>query len=224
MKISVVIPVLNEAKSIPLVLDAIPKRLVHEVVVVDNGSRDDSVTIARSRGAKVVHEPRRGYGRACLTGIRTLDQPDIVVFLDGDYSDFPEELPQLITPIIQGEADFVVGSRILGTWEKGSIQPQVLWRNRAACFLIKLFFKGRYTDVGPFRAVRYSVLEGFNMHQGSYGWNIEMQLKAAKQGVKTLEVPVRYRVRIGESKLSGSFRGSFVASLKTFWTILSHFP
>jgi len=224
MKVSVVIPVLNEAKSISLVLDAIPKPLVHEIVVVDNGSSDDSVMIARSRGAKVVHEPRRGYGRACLTGLRTLDHPDIVVFLDGDYSDFPEELPQLLDPLTKGEADFVLGSRLLGSWEKGSIQPQVLERNRIACFLMKLFFKKKYTDIGPFRAIRYSVLESFKMQDHSYGWNIEMQLKAAKKGVRTCEIPVRYRRRIGGSKLSGSFRGSFPATLKTFWAILRHLP
>lgn len=217
-------PVLNEERSIALVLDAIPKDRVNEIVVVDNGSTDRSVTIARSKGAKVVHEERRGYGRACLTGLRALDHSDVVVFLDGDYSDFPEELPQLIAPFERGEADFVIGSRLLGSWEAGSIQPQVLWRNRVACTLIKLFFKKRYTDIGPFRAIRFSVLESFHMRDPSYGWNIEMQLKAAKRGTKTVEIPVRYRKRLGESKLTGHFRGSFSATLKTFWTILRHLP
>ena len=222
MKISVIIPVLNEAKSIGLVLDAIPKNMVHEIVVVDNGSTDDSVTIARSRGAKVVHEFRRGYGRACLTGLQTLDHPDAVVFLDGDYSDYPEELPQLVTPIAEGQADFVLGSRILGSWEKNSIHPEVFWRNRVACFFIRLLFKKSYTDVGPFRAIRSPILEGLKMSDSSHGWNIEMQLKAAKRGVKILEVPVRYRVRVGESKLSSSYRGSVLATFKTFWTLARH--
>ena len=224
MNISVIIPVLNEEKSIGLVLDAIPRKLVNEVVVVDNGSTDASVMIARSRGAKVVHESRRGYGRACLTGLRTLDKPEVVVFLDGDYSDVPEELPQLMAPITRGEADFVLGSRMLGHWERGSIQPQVLWRNRIACLLTQILYRKKYTDIGPFRAIRYSILENFRMRDQSYGWNIEMQLKAAKTQVRTLEVPVRYRMRIGESKLSGSFRGSFMATLKIFWTLFRCLP
>ena len=222
MKVSIIIPVLNEAKSIGLVIDAIPKSMASEIVIVDNGSTDDSVVIARSKGAKVVHEFRRGYGRACLTALKALDHPDAVVFLDGDYSDYPEELPQLITPIAEGQADFVLGSRVLGSWEKHSIHPEVLWRNRVACFFIRLLFKTRYTDVGPFRAIRSSVLEGLKMSDLSHGWNIEMQLKAAKRGVKIVEVPVRYRVRVGESKLSTSYRGSVLATFKTFWTLARH--
>lgn len=222
MKISVIIPVLNEAKSIGLVIDAIPKNRVNEIVVVDNGSTDDSVAIARAKGAKVVHEPRSGYGRACLTGLKALDHPEVIVFLDGDYSDYPEELPQLIAPIVEGQADFALGSRILGGWEKSSIHPEVLWRNRVACFLIRLLFKKTYTDVGPFRAIRSSVLETLKMSDCSYGWPIEMQLKAAKRGARTLEVPVRYRLRIGKSKLSSSYRGSVAITFKTFWTIFRH--
>ncbi|MBI4436268.1 MAG: glycosyltransferase family 2 protein [Candidatus Omnitrophica bacterium] len=224
MRVSIIIPVLNEEKSIGAVIDAIPKNMVNEIVVVDNGSSDQSALIARSKGAKVVHELRRGYGRACLTALRTLSHPDVVVFLNGDLSDFPEELPQLIAPITQGEADFVVGSRILGNWEKGSIPSQVLWRNRLACLLINAFFKKRYTDVGPFRAIRYPVLETLKMRDHSYAWHVEMQLKVAKKNAKVLEVPVRYRKRVGESKLSGSFRGRLSASLQTFWAILRFLP
>ena len=224
MKISVVIPVLNEEKSIGLVLDAIPKTLVNEIVVVDNRSSDQTALIARSKGAKVVHESRRGYGRACLTALRTLDRPEAVVFLDGDYSDFPEELPQLITPLAQGDADFVIGSRILGSWEEGSIRPEVLSRNRLTCFLIRLFFKKRYTDIGPFRAIRYSTLQSLNMSNPFDGWHIEMQLKAAKRNVKTLEVPVRYRKRIGKPRLSGHYERRLFAGLKTWWTIFRYLP
>jgi len=222
MKISVIIPVLNEAKSIAQVLDAIPKDRVNEIIVVDNGSSDPSPVLARARGAKVVHELRRGYGRACLTALHTLDHADIVVFLDGDYSDFPEELPSLVDPLIRGEADFVIGSRLLGQREKDSIRSHVLWRNRAACALIQALYRKRFTDIGPFRAIRRSTLESLGMSELSFGWHIEMQLKAAKKNVKTLEVPVRYRVRLGESKLSGNFRGSFAATVRTFWTIFRH--
>ena len=219
MKVSVIIPVLNEAESIGKVLDAIPQNKVHEVVVVDNGSTDATVMIARSKGAKVVHEARRGYGRACLIGLRTVDHPDAVVFLDGDYSDVPEELPQLLAPLERGEADFVLGSRTLGHWERGAIHPEVLWRNRVACLLMRLLFQKRYTDIGTFRAIRYSVLENLRMHDSSYGWHLEMQLKAAKKKVRSLEVPVRYRVRIGQSKRSGVSQGSAAITFKTFWMI-----
>ncbi|MFH1858483.1 MAG: glycosyltransferase family 2 protein [Candidatus Omnitrophota bacterium] len=222
MKVSVVIPVLNEAKSIGLVLDAIPKANVHEVVVVDNGSSDGSASIARLKGAKVVHEVRCGYGRACRTGLRILDHPDVVVFMEGDFSDVPEELPKLLQPLQGGEVDFVLGSRILGHWDRGSIRPHVLWRNRIVCFLARLLYHKKYTDIAPFRAIRYSVLQDFKMRELSYGWNLEMQLKAARHHIKTVELPVRYRMRVGESKLSGSFRGCFSASLKNFWTLFRY--
>ena len=222
MNISVIIPVLNEEKAIGLVLDALSKEKVHEIVVVDHGSRDESVTIARNKGAKVIHEPRRGYGRACLTGLRALAHPDVVVFLDGDYSDVPEEITKLLAPLERQEADFVIGSRVLGSLEKGSIQPEVLWRNRVACGLIQFFFRQKYTDIGPFRAIRCATLESFKMRSPSYGWNIEMQVKAAKRRVKIVEVPVQYRRRIGRSRFSGNSQGSVSVTFRLFWTIFRH--
>lgn len=222
MKVSVIIPVLNEAESIGLVLDAIPKKDVQEIVIVDNGSSDRSVDITRSKGAKVVHEPRKGYGRACLTGLRTLDRPEVVVFLDGDFSDDPGELPKLLAPIERQEADFVLGSRMLGEWERGSIQQEVILRNKVACFLIRFFFRGHYTDIGPFRAIRSSALEALKMRSVSHGWNIEMQIKAAKKRIRTMEIPVRYRHRIGQSKFGGNSRGSVAVTFRIFRTLFRH--
>jgi len=221
MKVSVIIPMLNEEKSIGLVIDALPKN-IHEVIVVDNGSRDDSIAVARSKGAKVVHEFRKGYGHACQMGIRTLDKPDVVVFLDGDYSDAPEELPKLVEPILNGQADFVLGSRVLGNWERGSIQPEVLWRNRIACFLIRLFYRKKYTDIGPFRAIRCTTLQQLQMHSVSHGWNVEMQIKAAKKRAHIVEVPVTYRARETQSTLGGSSQGSVSVTVNTFWSILRY--
>ena len=222
MKISVIIPILNEEKSIGMVLDALPRQRLHEVVVVDAGSKDQSLATARSRRVKVVHGNKPGYGHACLTGISALTSPEIAVFLDGDFSDYPEEIDLLTEPIARGEADFVIGSRLLGQPEPGSLPWHVRLRNRFLCFLIRCLYRHRYTDVGPFRAIRYEALKGLRLRNRTSGWNVEMQVKAVRARLRILEVPVRYRRRIGESKLSKSSLGSFRISLGSFWVILQN--
>jgi len=217
-RISVIIPTLNEEQSIGHVLDAIPS-WVDDIVVVDNGSTDGTARIARQRGAQVIHEPRRGYGTACLKGIATLKPCDIVVFLDGDFSDHPEEMDQLVDPIWQDGYDMVIGSRVLGTRESGALTPQACFGNWLSCALIKLFWGYRFTDLGPFRAVRCSALSRLNMRDRDYGWTVEMQIKAALKGLKVHEVPVSYRKRIGVSKISGTVKGVLYAGTKILYTI-----
>lgn len=212
-RISVIIPAINEEKSIGKVIKAIPD-WVDEIIVVDNGSVDKTPKVAQSTGAKVLVEKRRGYGAACLTGIANLNEPDIVVFLDGDYSDYPEEMHILVDPIKNGEADMVIGSRILGNAQKGALTAQARFGNWLSCKLIYLFWKVRYTDLGPFRAIRFSALKHLNMHDPNYGWTVEMQIKAVQKGVKPMEVPVSYRKRIGKSKVSGTIRGVILAGAK----------
>jgi len=216
--IAVVIPALNEEHSIGKVLDAIPQ-WVDEVVVADNGSTDNTVEVARAHGARVVVEPRRGYGSACLKGIAALDHPDIVVFLDGDFSDHPEQMDTLVDPIVAGEVDLVIGSRVLGRHEPGALTLQARTGNRLACSLIRLFWGVRYSDLGPFRAVRYSTLQALDMSDPDYGWTVEMQIKAALQKVPCVEVPADYRKRIGKSKVSGTVRGILGAGYKILSTI-----
>ena len=220
MKISVVIPILNEEKSIGLVLDALPRQRLHEVVVVDAGSGDQSVVIARSRGVKVVHENRPGYGHACLIGLSALTGPEIVVFLDGDLGNYPEEIDLLTQPIIRGEADLVIGSRLLGQVEPGALLWHVRWRSRLIRFLIWCLYGHRFTDIGAFRAIRYEALRGLRMQNRTYGWHVEMQVKAVKERLRIQEVPIRTRKRVGESKLSRSSLGSFRISLGSFWVLL----
>ncbi|RMI02444.1 MAG: glycosyltransferase family 2 protein [Calditrichaeota bacterium] len=217
-RISVIIPVLNEEKSIGRVLADIP-RWVDEVLVVDNGSTDRTVEVAQSHGARVIHEPERGYGAACLAGIAHLNRPDIVVFLDGDYSDYPEEMELLVAPILRGEAEMVIGSRVAGKAEKGALTPQARFGNWLACRLMRLFWGVQYTDLGPFRAIRHSALCFLEMRDRNYGWTVEMQIKAAQRGVRAKEIPVRYRKRIGKSKVSGTIRGVIGAGTKILSTI-----
>ncbi len=219
VKISVIIPAINEERSIGKVISEIPD-WVDETIVVDNGSEDKTAEVARSAGAKVLFEPQRGYGAACLTGIANLDNPDVVVFLDGDYSDYPEEVTHLVDPILNNEADMVIGSRVFGTAEKGALTPQARFGNWLACKLIRLFWKVRFTDLGPFRAIRFESLKRLNMRDPNYGWTIEMQIKAAQKGVRSIEVPVSYRKRIGKSKVSGTVRGVILAGTKILYTIL----
>jgi len=219
LAIVVVIPAYNEESAIGKVLADIPSDLVCQVVVVDNGSTDATAEVARSMGAKVVHEPRRGYGQACLTGIAALDDADIVVFLDGDYSDYPEEMPALVEPIRLDEADLVIGSRTLGQSEKGALMPQQRFGNALATWLIRLLFGVRYTDLGPFRAIRRQALERLHMVDCNFGWTVEMQIKAAQLGLRCCEIPVRYRPRLGISKISGTLSGSLRAGYKILWTI-----
>ena len=220
--VGVVIPAFNEEAAIGRVLDDIPTDLVDQVVVVDNGSTDGTAARARQRGAQVVDEPRRGYGQACLAGISALDRVEIVVFLDGDYSDHPDEMPALLDPLRRGEADLVIGSRILGEAEKGALLPQARFGNLLATWLLRRLFGVAYTDLGPFRAIRFEALQRLRMQDRTFGWTVEMQVKAARLGLRHAEVPVRYRRRIGSSKISGTFRGAVGAGWKILWTIFRH--
>ncbi len=221
MRILVIIPAFNEARAIGRVVGDIPADLVEEVVVVNNASTDETEANARQAGATVLREQQRGYGRACLRGIayaRTR-QPDVVVFLDGDYSDHPDEMTQLVEPLRQGTADFVVGSRMIGRREPGAMLPQALFGNRLACFLMRLFWKARYTDLGPFRAIGFDDLLALDMQDKTFGWTIEMQIKAVLAGLRIVEVPVSYRKRVGVSKITGTISGTVKASAKILWTI-----
>ena len=220
MKVSVIIPVLNEEGAIAKVINDIPKTLVQEIIVVDNGCTDRTAEIAQKLGAKVVTEPRRGYGSACLAGIAAIQTTDIVVFLDGDYSDDPTEIQSLIQPIQEGIAEFVIGSRV--PIEKGALLPQAQFGNKLATFLMRIFFGVKYTDLGPFRAILYTNLLALDMQDKNFGWTIEMQLKVAKKGMYVHEVPVTYRKRIGTSKISGTFIGSIKAGIKIITTLFRH--
>ena len=212
--ISVIIPAINEEANIGRVIEEIPD-WVDEVLVVDNGSTDNTVAIARSHGAKVIHEAERGYGAACLRGIAELNsQNDIVVFLDGDYSDYPGEMHLLVDPIIDRQADMVIGSRIVNALP-GALTPQARFGNWLSCRLMRWFWGVQYTDLGPFRAIRRESLISLNMKDRNYGWTVEMQIKAAQRGIRELEVPVRYRKRGGgKSKVSGNIRGIIGAGTK----------
>lgn len=222
VRVDVVIPALDEEAALPHVLRALPP--VRRVVVADNGSRDRTAEVARAAGAEVVHEPRRGYGAACLAALAHLaaDPPDVVVFLDGDHSDHPEELPQLIAPITDARAELVIGSRVLGQAERGALTPQQRVGNAIACGALRVVYGARYTDLGPFRAIRWASLMRLDMRDRDYGWTVEMQVKAARLGVRHVEVPVSYRRRIGSSKVSGTLRGTIGASHKILWTLARH--
>ena len=221
-RISIIIPAYNEESSIGLVLDALPQEKLHEIIVVDNGSTDATARVAQEHGARVVKEPRKGYGSACLKGIDELDAPDIVVFIDGDFSDFPEEIVLLISPIETGEKDFVLGSRMILPKSQLALLPQARYGNRLAVFLIKLFFKHEFTDLGPFRAIRYSSLMSIGMKDMDFGWTVEMQIKAVRNGLRIREVPVNYRKRIGISKITGTVLGTFRAGTKIIYTIFKY--
>lgn len=221
MRILVIIPAFNEARAIASVIGDIPPGLVHEVVVVNNASTDETETRAREAGATVVREDRRGYGWACLRGIAYARSrnPDILVFLDGDYSDHPDEMTDVVGPILRGVADFVIGSRMTGSRERGAMLPQAIWGNRLACLLIRLIWGARYTDLGPFRAIRFASLLDLDMQDRTFGWTIEMQIKAVIKGLRITEAPVSYRRRVGVSKITGTVSGTVKASLKILWTI-----
>ena len=220
MKVAVVIPVFNERDSLPLVVGDIPREAVGEIVVVDNGSTDDTRLVASGLPVRLVREERRGYGSACLAGIAALEAspPEVVVFLDGDFSDHPEELPRLTGAIAAG-ADLAIGSRVLGSREPGALLPQARLGNALACLLIRLFFRHRYTDLGPFRAIRWEALRSLGMEDRDFGWTVEMQLKALKKGLTVVEVPVSYRRRVGVSKITGTLTGTLAAGRKILWTI-----
>ena len=221
-RISVIIPAYNEESSIGLVLDALPQEKIHEIIVVDNCSTDATARVAQEHGARVVKEPRKGYGSACLKGIEELDAPDIVVFIDGDFSDFPEEIVLLISPIETGEKDFVLGSRMILPKSQLALLPQARYGNRLAVFLIKLFFKYEFTDLGPFRAIRYSSLMSLGMQDRDFGWTVEMQIKALRNGLRIHEVPVNYRKRVGISKITGTLSGTIRAGTKIIYTIFKY--
>ena len=221
-RISVIIPAYNEEDSIGLVLDALPQNLIHEIIVVDNNSTDDTARSASEKGARVVAEKRRGYGSACLKGISELDNPDIVVFLDGDFSDYPEEIIQLVEPIESGKKDFVLGSRMLIPESRSALLPQSRYGNQLAVFLMRLFFRHKFTDLGPFRAIRYESLKAIAMQDANFGWTVEMQIKAVKKGLRIMEIPVKYRERVGVSKITGTFSGTIKAGAKIIYTIFKY--
>lgn len=208
--IGVVIPAQNEADAIARVIGDIPA-WVDRIVVADNGSSDDTVAIAESCGAIIAREPRSGYGAACLKGIAAVGDMDVIVFLDGDYSDHPEQMERLVDPVVSGEADLVIGSRVTGNADPGSLTVPQRFGNRLACFLMRHIWGSRFTDLGPFRAIRRSALEVIGMEDRAFGWTVEMQIKAIEHGLKTHEVPVDYRPRIGVSKVSGTVRGTVLA-------------
>ncbi len=221
--IDVIIPVFNEAESIGKVLNEIPLHFVRHIVVCDNGSTDGTADVAFKQGAVVVSQPIKGYGNACLKGMEYIASlkkaPDIIVFLDGDYSDYPAEMTLLLEPILNGVADLVIGSRSLGNMEQGAMMPQQIFGNWLATSLIKLIYDYHFTDLGPFRAVRYEKLLQIDMQDKTFGWTVEMQVKAAKMKMNTAEVPVQYRKRIGKSKVSGTIKGTILAGHKILWTI-----
>jgi glycosyltransferase involved in cell wall biosynthesis len=221
-KVSVIIPVFNEQDAITNVISDLPKNLIHEIIVVDNGSTDETARLAAEAGARVVRESRRGYGSACLKGISVVDGPDIIAFIDGDYSDHPQELVQVLEPLFSGQADFCVGSRVLGKREPGALLPQARFGNWLSTALISAFFGVDFTDLGPFRAIRACWLEQMDMQDTTFGWTVEMQVKAALMRLRTVEVPVSYRKRIGVSKITGTIEGTIKAGWKILFTIFKY--
>ena len=223
--IKVIIPAYNEENAIVKVLNEIPD-IVSEVIVVDNNSTDTTSANAKKAGATVLFEEKKGYGYACLKGleyVKGLDiKPDIIVFLDGDYSDYPEELLKIINPIIADNVDLVIGARVKEFRELGSMTPQQVFGNWLACFLMKLFFNSKFTDLGPFRAIKYDKLQALTMQDKTYGWTVEMQLKALKKDFSYIEIPVRYKNRIGVSKVSGTVKGTIMAGIKIIGWIFKY--
>lgn len=223
--IKVIIPAYNEENSIGLVVQEIPK-IVSEIIVISNNSTDKTIEVARNAEATVLSENRKGYGYACLKGLEYISnqkiKPDIIVFLDGDYSDYPEELTNLIEPILKDNTDFVIGARVSGFREKKSMTPQQIFGNWLATFLMKLFFNAKFTDLGPFRAIKYDKLLALDMQDKTYGWTVEMQLKVLKQKMSYVEIPVHYKTRIGVSKVSGTVNGTLMAGIKIIGWIFKY--
>jgi len=225
LNIKVIIPAFNEAKSIGKVIKYLPS-YVNEIIVVNNNSTDETAKNAKQYGATVLTEINSGYGNACLKGVKYIEQQrektDIVVFLDGDLSDYPEELTNIIAPIIEKDIDFVLGARVKHKREKGAMQPQQIFGNWLATFLMRLLYKSEFTDLGPFRAIKYETLQALKMQDPTYGWTVEMQLKILKKKYRYHEVPVKYRNRIGVSKVSGTLKGSIFAGVKILTWILKY--
>lgn len=225
-RILVIIPAYNEEESIGKVIDDIPKDQVCEVVVVNNNSSDNTRQNAEASGASVIDETQMGYGYACLKGIsyakEKIERPDIILFLDGDYSDYPEEIRELVRPIIEDDMDMVIGSRTIGNAAEGALLPQQIFGNWLAVNLIRFLYGIKFTDLGPFRAIKFDRLLELNMMDKTYGWTVEMQVKAAKEKFKCTEVPVSYRKRIGVSKITGTLSGSVKAGYKILWTIFKY--
>ncbi len=223
--VRVIIPAYNEEKSIAKVIKEIPE-LVSEIIVVSNNSTDQTVKNAREAGATVLSEQRKGYGHACLCGINYVGKqskrPDIIVFIDGDYSDYPEDLTKLIRPIVEEDLDLVIGARVKDLREPGAMTPQQVFGNKLATYLMKLLFGARFTDLGPFRAIKYEQLLALSMEDKTYGWTVEMQLKALKKRLAYTEVPVRYKKRIGVSKVSGTVKGTIFAGIKILGWIFKY--
>jgi len=216
MKISVVIPTLNEEQAIGEVVNAVPADRVHEIIVVDNGSTDDTANRASSAGARVIRESRRGYGSACLAGAKAAAGADIIVFLDGDRSDDPEQLPAIAGPVLNNQADLVIGSRIKGVLAKGAMPLHGRLGNHLIVYLVRLLYGANITDIGSFRAIKARTLRDLNMEQMTYGWPVEMVVKAARRGLRIQSVPIKYRKRIGESKVTGTIRGTILATYYMF--------
>ena len=216
MKISVVIPTFNEEQAIGDVVRAVPAGQVYEIIVVDNGSTDDTAQRASAAGARVIQEPRPGYGSACLAGANAAAEADVIVFLDGDRSDDPKQLPAIAGPVLNNRADLVIGSRITGVLEKGAMPVHGRLGNRFIAFLLRLLYGATITDIGSFRAIKAKTLRDLNMEQMTYGWPVEMVVKAARSGLKIQSVPINYRKRIGESKVTGTVRGSILAAYYMF--------
>jgi len=223
--IKVIIPAYNEADSIAQVIHEIPES-VSEIIVVNNNSSDETANTAKKAGATVLTEKKMGYGYACLCGMHYIGQqsktPDIIVFIDGDYSDYPEDMTNIVQPIIDQDFDFVIGARVKENREKGSMTPQQIFGNWLATFLMRLLFGARFTDLGPFRAIKYDKLLTLEMEDKTYGWTVEMQLKALKKKLTYIEVPVRYKKRIGISKVSGTVKGSIFAGIKILGWIFKY--